>query len=74
MQVLGIVGGIASGKSLAAGIFEELGAVVLSGDHFAHQVLREADILSAIRDRWGDAILDDAGEVDRPRVAAIVFG
>ena len=74
MQVLGIVGGIASGKSLAAGIFEELGAIVLSGDHFAHQVLREADILSAIRDRWGDAIFDDAGEVDRPRVAAIVFG
>ena len=74
MQVLGIVGGIASGKSLVASIFEELGAIVLSGDRFAHQVLREADILTTIRDRWGDAILNDAGEVDRPHVAAIVFG
>ena len=74
MQILGIVGGVASGKTLVSSILEEFGAVVLSGDQIAHQVLREPEIVRAIRERWGDSLLDDAGDVDRSRLATIVFG
>lgn len=74
MQVLGIVGAVASGKTLVSSILEEFGAVVLSGDEIAHQVLREPEIVRAIRERWGDSLLDDAGDVDRGRLATIVFG
>ena len=74
MQVLGIVGGIASGKTLVSEVFAELGAVVLSGDRIAHEVLREPAVLATVRDRWGDLVLDEKGQVDRSQLAAIVFG
>lgn len=74
MQVLGIVGGIASGKTLVSEVFGELGAVVLSGDRIAHEVLCEPAVLAAARDRWGDLVLDERGQVDRSQLAAIVFG
>jgi dephospho-CoA kinase len=74
MQVLGIVGGIASGKTLVSEVFGELGAVVLSGDRIAHEVLSEPVVLAAARDRWGDLVLDERGQVDRSQLAAIVFG
>ncbi|MEK6250017.1 MAG: dephospho-CoA kinase, partial [Planctomycetales bacterium] len=73
MQVLGIVGGVASGKTLASGIFSDLGAVVLNADEIGHQVLRDPEILEAAQLRWGDGILDTNGQIDRRRVAAIVF-
>ena len=63
MQVLGIVGAVASGKTLVSSILEEFGAVVLSGDEIAHQVLREPEIVSAIRERWGDSLLQIHDEV-----------
>jgi dephospho-CoA kinase len=54
MQILDIVGGVASGKTLVSSILEEFGAVVLSGDQIAHQVLREPEIVRAIQERWGE--------------------
>lgn len=73
MHILGIIGGVASGKSLVAQRFAELGAEVLKADEIAHEVLRETEIKRAIRQRFGDAVFDDAGEVVRKKVAQIVF-
>ena len=71
--VIGILGGIASGKSLVADLLHELGAIVLDADQMGHQVLREPDVIDELVQRWGTQVVDEAGEVLRGAVAEIVF-
>jgi dephospho-CoA kinase len=73
IPLVGIAGGIASGKSLIAGQFERHGAVVISADRLAHAVLEDDDVKRAIRQRWGDAVCQGDGQVDRAALAKIVF-
>ena len=73
MLILGIAGGIASGKSVIANYLRDLGAVVLDADKAGHAVLREPDVIAELRKRWGDRILDAKGQVSRREVAKIVF-
>lgn len=76
MIVIGIAGGIASGKSLVADQFRKLGAVVLSADQAGHRVLRERKIKDQIRSAFGFAeekIFDEGGEIIRSSLASIVF-
>ncbi|MCA9101203.1 MAG: dephospho-CoA kinase [Planctomycetales bacterium] len=73
VRIVGIVGGVASGKTAVRKAFEGLGAGVLDGDVSAHQVLGEEDVKQAIRRRWGEGVFNQAGEVDRGQVAKIVF-
>ena len=73
MLTLGLVGGIASGKSVVANCFRDLGAVVLDADRAGHAVLREPDVIAALKARWGERILDPSGQVSRREVAKIVF-
>ncbi len=73
MKIIGILGGVASGKSLVAEHFRHLGAKVLDADQIGHQVLREPDVIRAARERWGDEILAEDGQINRAAVAKIVF-
>ncbi|MBX7168872.1 MAG: dephospho-CoA kinase [Pirellulales bacterium] len=73
MKIIGIVGGIASGKSLVAARLAELGAGVIDADKIGHEVLRETDVRAALVERWGPTVLGADGEVDRARVGQIVF-
>ncbi|MDX1944108.1 MAG: dephospho-CoA kinase [Pirellulaceae bacterium] len=73
MLILGLVGGIASGKSLVAGQLRALGAAVLDADRAGHEVLREAEVIKTLVERWGPGILDAAGQISRSAVAKIVF-
>lgn len=73
MLLIGIVGGVASGKSAVAACFAELGAAVLDADRTGHEVLREPDVMEAIRRRWGERVFDAEGQVNRSEVASIVF-
>lgn len=73
MIVIGIVGGVASGKSVVAELFARCGATVIDGDQYGHQVLKEKGVISAIRKRWGRAVLDSKGNVDRKEVGRRVF-
>src|SRR3954469_7752932 len=74
MLILGLVGGIASGKSVVANVLRDMGAVVLDADKAGHFVLREPAVISGLTKRWGPGILDSAGQVNRKSVAKIVFG
>jgi dephospho-CoA kinase len=74
MLILGLVGGIASGKSTVAECFRDLGAAVLDADKAGHEALREPDVVAQLRQRWGDRILESGGKVSRREVARIVFG
>ena len=73
MLILGLVGGIASGKSVVANVLRDMGALVMDADQAGHFVLREADVIAELRKRWGDEILDSSGHISRRAVAKIVF-
>src|SRR5438445_3033779 len=72
--VIGLIGGIGSGKSSAAAALAKLGARVISGDLLGHEALRDADIKKQVVEHWGKRVLDRQGEIDRSRLGAIVFG
>jgi dephospho-CoA kinase len=71
--VIGLIGGIGSGKSQVAAAFAHHGARVIAGDQLAHAALRDPDIRAKVVARWGKHVLDDKGEIQRQRLAAIVF-
>ena len=73
MQVVGILGGVASGKSLVARLLAEAGAGVIDADRAGHEALRLAKVEAAARSRWGEGVFDAEGRLDRGRVAQIVF-
>ena len=73
MQVIGLLGGVASGKSLVAKQLCDLGAELLDGDRTGHEVLRMPEVEVAARQRWGDAIFEPDRRIDRKRLAKIVF-
>lgn len=72
--MIGLLGGIASGKSRVAALLAEAGAVVLDADVEARAALAEPDVVAQLRERHGDAILGVDGAIDRARLARATFG
>ena len=69
-----ITGGIGAGKSEALASFAEHGAATVSSDEIVHHLLStNEDVRRALLERLGEGILDEAGRVDRGRIAEIVF-
>jgi dephospho-CoA kinase len=69
-----VTGGIGAGKSEALRAFERHGAAVISSDEIVHELLRsDEEVRTGLRERWGDGVFATSGEVDRDRVAQIVF-
>jgi dephospho-CoA kinase len=74
MKTIGLVGGVASGKSLAGKMLVDLGAVLLDADRTGHAVLAEdAEVRQTLVDRWGKAVLAPDGAIDRSVIARRVF-
>jgi dephospho-CoA kinase len=74
MLIVGLTGGIASGKSSAVRIFERLGARIVDSDVLARRVVEPGmPALQKIRDRFGDEVLTDDGMLDRERLRDVVF-
>jgi len=74
MRLIGLTGGIASGKSSFAEALRRLGAPVIDADQLARDAVRPGTAaLEAIRSAFGDAMLGPGGELDRRRMAALVF-
>jgi dephospho-CoA kinase len=70
-----VTGGIGAGKSEALRAFARHGAAVLSSDEIVHRLLRaDADVKAAVLERFGEDVVAADGEVDRARVADVVFG
>jgi dephospho-CoA kinase len=69
-----ITGGIGAGKSEALRAFARHGAATVSSDEIVHRLLREDDeIRTALRERWGERVFRDDGDVMREAVGHIVF-
>jgi dephospho-CoA kinase len=73
VPLIGITGGIASGKSFVTEQLKRNGAAIISADQMAHEVLKLAEVKQEARERWGDPIFSEDGEIDRSRLGAIVF-
>jgi dephospho-CoA kinase len=73
MLVIGVAGGVASGKSVVCRELGRLGAVVLSADQIGHQVLEEPAVRESIREAWGDEVFTAEGKINRRALADRVF-
>ena len=72
--MIGIVGGMCSGKSTVAAELAKLGCAVIDADFISHQLLGEKDVLNKVVRVFGKEILDEKGEISRPELANRVFG
>lgn len=71
--VIGILGGIGSGKSTVAHAFGALGCAVIDADRLAHGVLGRREVTAAIVERFGADILDAGGGINRAALAGRAF-
>jgi dephospho-CoA kinase len=71
--IIGIIGGIGSGKTAVAAEFARLGAAVISGDQLGHEALRQPEIRAKVIERFGEAIADTNGAINRRKLGALVF-
>jgi len=71
--IIGLIGGMGSGKSTVAAEFVRRGARIVSGDQAGHEALRQPEIREELVRRWGVDILTPLGEIDRKKVGARVF-
>jgi len=72
--LVGLTGGLATGKSTVSGILRDLGCVVLDADLLAREVVEPGQpALAAIAREFGPEVLQSDGTLDRKRLGAIVF-
>jgi dephospho-CoA kinase len=75
VYLIGLTGGIASGKSVVANRLAELGAIHIDADVLAREVVEPGTPgLAAIVAEFGDGILQENGSLNRPALGAMVFG
>lgn len=74
IPVIGITGGVGSGKSTAAAIFAQLGCEVIDADALGHELLRrDPAVRAAVRETFGQEVFDFEGQIDRKTLGRIVF-
>lgn len=74
MKIIGITGGIGAGKSTVCEEFKKYGAYIIDADKISHQVTaKNGSAYAEIVDCFGSVILKHDGEIDRKKLAGIVF-
>ncbi len=74
MLVIGLTGGIGTGKTEVTHVLRELGAVVIESDKVAHESYEPGtEAHGLIVSRFGDDVLDEFGSIDRKSLGKIVF-
>jgi dephospho-CoA kinase len=74
MKVIGLTGGIASGKSTVAQFLKELGAVIIDADKVGHEAFEpDTESWREVVDAFGNEILTPDGQIDRKKLGQIVF-
>lgn len=71
--MIGILGGVCSGKSTVAAEFAKLGCAVIDADKIAHELLEKKDVAEKVVASFGTGILDSAKKIDNKKLADIVF-
>lgn len=74
--IIGLTGGIGSGKSTVANILASMGAAIIDSDRINREQLAQSEVMDELRSWWGDSVITNASGgdvVDRGRVGEIVF-
>jgi dephospho-CoA kinase len=75
MKIIGVTGGIGSGKSTVAQILKEMGAKVIDADIISKEIIyKDKRVLPEIVEYFGKGVLTDTNELDRKKLGDIVFG
>lgn len=75
VPLVGITGGIGSGKSSFAGVFQKAGAYIIDADKIGKEVLENnSNVFSEIVKQFGREVLENENKIDRKRLASVVFG
>lgn len=75
MQIIGLTGGIACGKSTISLTLRELGAVIVDGDVLSRELTADGGAaLPAIRERFGDSVFHEDGTLNRRALGSVIFG
>lgn len=75
LKIIGVTGGIGSGKSSVSSILNDLGAYVIDADEIAKKIVKkEMPALKEITTEFGADVIDEGGELDRKKLGEIVFG
>ncbi|MBF7050043.1 dephospho-CoA kinase [Streptococcus sp. HF-2466] len=73
-KIIGITGGIASGKSTVTNYLRQKGYQVIDADQVVHELqAKGGKLYQALVSRLGSAILNEAGELDRPKLSQLIF-
>ncbi|MBI2849733.1 MAG: dephospho-CoA kinase [Chloroflexi bacterium] len=73
-RIIGLTGGIGSGKSTVSQYLAEMGATIIDADKVGHEALTRSDIKQEIVAAFGHEVLGPDGEIDRKKLGPIVFG
>jgi len=74
VKTIGVTGKIGSGKSTVSKILADMGAAVIDADAIYRSITKKGhEVYDELVDSFGDEILDDNGEIDRKKLAAIAF-
>lgn len=73
MLKIGLTGGIGSGKSMVAIVFEKLGTSIFYADIEAKKFLENDIVKHNLREYWGEIIFQSSGEINKAELAQIVF-
>ncbi|HTV47759.1 MAG TPA: dephospho-CoA kinase [Phycisphaerae bacterium] len=71
--MIGLIGGIGSGKSFVAGQFVRIGCAVIDSDKLGHEVLKDPEVIAKLVRWWGGEVLDSHRQINRQWVARKVF-
>lgn len=75
VRIIGITGGIASGKSTVTEFLRQQGYQVIDADQVVHELQEPGERLyQALLSTFGSAILQEDGRLDRPKLGAMIFG
>ncbi|BEP29173.1 dephospho-CoA kinase [Helicovermis profundi] len=74
MKIIGLTGGIASGKSTVSKVLKELGAIIVDADKIARDVVKKGEkSLEEIEETFGKEVINKDGTLDRKKLGKIVF-
>ena len=75
VRIIGITGGIASGKSTVTEFLRQQGYQVIDADQVVHELQESGELLyQALLSTFGSSILQEDGRLDRPKLGAMIFG
>lgn len=73
-MIVGLTGGIGSGKSTVGKLFAKLGVPVVSADEIAHELLKHNHaVYQAVKNKFGEQLLDQTQQIDRRRLRNMIF-